>query len=326
MPDLPTAKARKPRADKGRKREKDTRKSLADDFDSVAGSASLESGQPPHVGEAEDEMSDKKRRPTVWQRLRSWDTSLHTQSEILEMCSELAKARLRSAGIPKLPATHKPKVTDLGFWKFKEPTTTEKGACLTHYYRCPLAHRTGCPHKIRVLYYAGVVHFEGTEGHSDFNHVDQNEKILSWRQVNAIADAVRVAPNQAASSIRRNLGNFNSPTKEVVPSLLPAVRRLVKRERDDLTRVHLAGIEVDGSYGSLSQLCRAIDFRTLVARHNEPSDDFHADLFQTVCIGHDIDGGSNVIFIALTNIWMLCEILAQHSEDQKLAVGTADTR
>jgi hypothetical protein len=126
-----------------------------------------------------------------------------------------------------------------------------------------------------MKYYGSTVVLEGTEGHPEFRHIDKNTKILSWRQVNAIT---------------------------------PAVRRLVKKRRDELTLVQLAGVQVDGSYGSLTQLCKAIKFRDLVSKHNDPDTDFHLDFFQTVCIGADIDAGTNQIFIALSNVWMLCEI------------------
>ena len=297
-----------PSSAKCRRQPKETRKSLSHDFDSVASPRDCEH-EDAETEQEEEQVEEKRiRLITEWKRISSFDTSVYTTDQITHECTEIAKARLRAAGIDKLPATHKSKPTDLGNWKMKEPTITEKGACITNYYRCPLAHRTGCPHKLRVQHYAGVVHIEATEGHEGWQHMDKNNKILSWRQVNAIAAAVQTAPNQAPASIRRNLQNFDSPSKKVTPDLLPAVRRLVKNVRESITRVNLAGVEVDGSYGSLTQLCEAIKFRELIKRHNDPDNDYHIDMFETVCIGHDIEAETNVIFIALTNIWMLCEI------------------
>jgi len=291
-------------------RRKQCRKSLGSDFDSVAASPAADASAiaDAEMEQVEDAEDKKSRNPANWVRLQTWETISYSHAEILHECKQIGNAKLRAAGIDKLPATHKPMPSDLGNWKFKDPTTTELGACLTHYYRCPLAHRTKCPHKLRILYYAGSAHLEITEGHESFEHDDVNKKRLGWKQINAIAAAVRVAPNQTASSIRRNLGNFASPTKEVTPQFLPSVRRLVSKVRDDITKVNLNGIEVDGSYGSLTELCKAIDFRKAVKRHNDPDVPYHIDMFETVCIGHDIDAGSNVLFMALTNIWMLCEI------------------
>ena len=291
------------------RRPKVVRKSLDSDFDSVAAPATADESEHADAEIVAADAQDKKSRvPTKWVRLQSWETVSYTTPEILAECKHIGNGKLRSAGLDKLPATHKPKPTDLGNWKFKELTHTESGACVTHYYKCPLAYRTHCPHKLRILYYAGVAHLEITEGHETFEHDDKNKKRLGWKQINAIAAAVRVAPNQTATSIRRNLGNFASPTKDVAPELLPSVRRLVSKVRGDITRVNLHGVEVDGSYGSLTELCKAIDFRTLVERHNAADNEYHLDMFETVCIGHDIEADSNVIFIALTNIWMLCEI------------------
>ena len=258
--------------------------------------------------ECDVEEAGPKRVPTRWTVWGSWDTINHTTAEVNAELSKLCKANLRAAGMEKLPATHKHLPTDLGFWKYKDQHYTAQGRCLTKYYRCPLAHRTDCPHKVRVKYFGGSVVLEGTAGHPEFLHIDKNTKILSWRQTNAIAAAVRLAPHQSASSIRRNLVNLESPSKVVEPKMLSKVRRIVRKERDHLTTCNLNGVQVDGSYGSLTELCKAIKFNTMIERHNDPAVDFHMDFFQTVCIGSDIDAQTNTIFIALTNVWMLCEI------------------
>jgi len=224
----PSSKAKE--TQQQRRRPKVVRKSLDSEFDSVAAPASADESA--HADEeigAADAREKKSRVPSKWVRLQSWETISYSNTEILRECKHIGNAKLRAAGIDKLPATHKPMPSDLGNWKFKEPTYTESGACVTHYYKCPLAHRTKCPHKLRILYYAGTAHLEITEGHETYEHDDVNKKRLGWKQINAIAAAVRVAPNQSATRIRRNLGNFASPTREVAPQLLPSVRRLVSK-------------------------------------------------------------------------------------------------
>jgi hypothetical protein len=297
---------------------KKIRQSLGYDFDAESGAAAEDAEHVPlavaALASSEDQPEGEepelgpKRVETTWVVWGTWETINHTTAEINDECSKICKAKLRAAGMDKLPATHKHLPTDLGFWKYKDQTFTAKGRCVTKYYRCPLAHRTECPHKVRAKNYGGSVILEGTEGHAEFLHIDKNSKILSWRQTNAIAAAVRTAPHQSAASIRRNLVNLESPTKIVEPKMLAKVRRVVRKERDHLTTCNLNGVHVDGSYGSLTEFCRAIKFSTLIEQHNDPAVDFHLDFFQTVCIGSDIDAQTNTIFIALTNVWMLCEI------------------
>jgi hypothetical protein len=118
-------------------RRKQCRKSLGSDFDSVAASpaADASANADAEMEDEEDAQDKKSRLPANWVRLQTWETISYSHAEILRECKQIGNAKLRAAGIDKLPATHKPRPSDLGNWKFKDPTTTELGACLTHYYR-----------------------------------------------------------------------------------------------------------------------------------------------------------------------------------------------
>ena len=128
----PTSKDKRPA--KQRRRTKEVRKSLGSDFDSVAAPATADASAnaDAEMVEEQDAEDKKTRLPAQWVRLQTWETISYSNDEILRECKHIGNAKLRAAGIDKLPATHKPRPSDLGNWKFKEPTTTELGACITH--------------------------------------------------------------------------------------------------------------------------------------------------------------------------------------------------
>ena len=57
--------------------------------------------------------------------------------------------------------------------------------------------------------------------------------------------------------------------------------------------------------GSMTRLGARLDLQALIARHNDPADDYHLDLHKVVCIGSQWSDG--VSFMELTtvhlNIW-----------------------
>jgi hypothetical protein len=51
--------------------------------------------------------------------------------------------------------------------------------------------------------------------------------------------------------------------------------------------------------GPMTQLCNTIDFKYLIARHNDPADDYHLDLHSVVCLGAQWNKGNTLGHYAL---------------------------
>jgi hypothetical protein len=52
-------------------------------------------------------------------------------------------------------------------------------------------------------------------------------------------------------------------------------------------------------------------FKTLVARHNDPEDDFHFNLCSAFVIGRDLNAGRDIVHKSITSLWFLSNILRQ---------------
>ncbi len=53
----------------------------------------------------------------------------------------------------------------------------------------------------------------------------------------------------------------------------------------------VSGIDLDDTEGSMNQLADSICLIKLIARHNDPADDFHMDEHQVVQFGHQFKDG-----------------------------------
>ncbi len=61
-------------------------------------------------------------------------------------------------------------------------------------------------------------------------------------------------------------------------------------------RVH--GVGIDGTEGSMNRLAVPISLVKLIARHNDPADEFRMNKHQVVSLGHQFKDG--VTFMTLT--------------------------
>ncbi len=60
----------------------------------------------------------------------------------------------------------------------------------------------------------------------------------------------------------------------------------------------VSGIDIDDTEGFMNRLADSICLIKLIARHNDPADDFHMDGHQVVQVGHQFKDG--VTFMTVT--------------------------
>jgi hypothetical protein len=127
---------------------------------------------------------------------------------------------------------------------------------------------------------------------------------LSVKQRIAVKRAVRSSPHSVGSQLQASLENF-SPGKRVPfdRRSQKAVARLVRGERKEIMAERVPGIDLDNTKGAMNRLADSICLIKLLARHNDPSDDFHMDEHQVVQVGHQFKAG--VTFMTLTTQHLL---------------------
>jgi hypothetical protein len=82
-----------------------------------------------------------------------------------------------------------------------------------------------------------------------------------------------------------------------------AVVRFVRNEREKIMAARIPGIVLDGTEGSMNRLADSICLIKLIARHNDPADDFHMDEHQAVQVSHQFKDG--VTFMVLSTLHLL---------------------
>ncbi len=118
--------------------------------------------------------------------------------------------------------------------------------------------------------------------HSLESHaLDRSKQQRTHAQRIGIRQAVRAAPLQPGALVIENF----SPEKRIPMTMLKqrAVKRQVRKEREDLYRPLLNGIVIDRKQGSMECLAAEMDFERLINLHN--SGDRPLDAHEPVCIG-----------------------------------------
>ncbi len=89
------------------------------------------------------------------------------------------------------------------------------------------------------------------------------------------------------------LCNF-SPDKRTPqdPSSIRSAQRVVVKQRREVALRNTQGVKLDETNGPMTRLCNKIDFENLIARHNDPADDYHLDLHSVVCLGAQWNRGN----------------------------------
>jgi hypothetical protein len=134
--------------------------------------------------------------------------------------------------------------------------------------------------------------------HTAESHAVDNRKFLKHQQRNAVAVAVKASPLSTPIEVRCHLKN-SSPQKQINVQLLSSVRRTVHTKRTNMTSISfpLCPVQVTGSLGSLTSLCKSMFLPDLIRRHNDHADDFRLDFHTMVCIAFKTDGGTFVLLL-----------------------------
>jgi hypothetical protein len=101
----------------------------------------------------------------------------------------------------------------------------------------------------------------------------------------------------------------DSPTKTIPPEHLRSFGHQVYRARKELCTKQLKGFEIDDTYGTLDQYAERFLWSDLVNQHNDPTNDYHINLFEFCVIGHQTDLAEHDVFrLNLSSLWMLLHV------------------
>ena len=139
--------------------------------------------------------------------------------------------------------------------------------------------------------------------HTLDSHSGEQRGALSVKQRGAVKRAVRAAP-LAAGQVQDGMLDL-SPGKHIAYDKRSqnAVSRLVRKERKGIMHERLPGLNVDDTEGSMNSLAESLSLARLIARHNDPNDEYHLDAHEPVCVGHQF--GAGVTFMTLTTQHLL---------------------
>ena len=127
--------------------------------------------------------------------------------------------------------------------------------------------------------------------HDMDTHKHENAKYLTTTQRNAIFDSIRRSPHLTPSGARRGLSNC-SPQKHIPATMMRSIRHAVRKDRAAITDVEFADCDgpISDKHGDFTRLCQTRFLEDLMARHNDPDDDYHLDMHQAVCISYNLEG------------------------------------
>jgi hypothetical protein len=228
----------------------------------------------------------RERHLIVYEPIKRWLTGEKAEMDDSEMWFQVADEARKEMLIAGLKKAMHPKDTDLGFWK-KAQEHESRGI---HYtiYRCPMNYRCHCKCLLRLVMAPNkYVELQRSENRHDANsHAQDDSKTLKYKQLVVIRDAVLVAPQLSASTLRRNLMSSDSPEKNIAPEHLRCLQRQVYMARKSLCAKQLRGFELDESFGKLEEFAVSNMWSDLVNKHNDPDDAYHIGLFEFCLIGH----------------------------------------
>ena len=188
-----------------------------------------------------------------------------TEEQIKAELEELANELMELSGQRKFYG-HKSRATDLGPWKFARDHINKRRIKFD-VYRCPLRSRCGCEIILRVVTGPDFIELQRCWLHDRHSHGNDQSKNLTYTQIVSVVEAAKTAPTLSGSVLRRNLCDHNSPTKTIPVQLKQCVQRRVYSIRKELTKQHVAGFELDDSFGALTVFCEQYLFSTLLGKH-----------------------------------------------------------
>ena len=174
-------------------------------------------------------------------------------------------------------------------------------------YRCPLNYLCGCKVQHKIFYSVGQVVLKASGEHDGSSHIPDKSAHLTNSQKGTLKRSTKSVPNESARQLVRNSINF-SPDKRTSqdPSSIRSAQRVVSLQRRALALHNTQGIVLDESNGAMTRLGEKMDLASLIVRHNDPSDEYHLDLHQVVCIGNQWSQG--VTFMELTSLHLLFRV------------------
>ena len=137
------------------------------------------------------------------------------------------------------------------------------------------------------------------------SHEKDESKKLTYVQRVSIKEAAKKAPTLSGAALRRNMLDLDSLSKTISPSLKRSVQHIAYKVHKDM---HLAS-ETDDTFGNLLQFAEGHDFSALLAKHNDPEDPYHFDLFDFVVLGSELLAQRDIVRITLSSPWMLLNAL-----------------
>ena len=256
---------------------------------------------------------DKPKRPwngrADYRLVETWDTGENRTQDVEISRNELyllARKFFEDSKTLKLP-THKSLPTDIHMWKQFRTYKKAKSDAQISRFRCPMKNRCGCLCCIKTIETKDKLQLYFLGEHNEDSHSTDKSAFLKVKQIQAIVDGVKYAPQQSATALRRNmqLCAQSSPEKAIDPKLLRSVQHRVKSVRKELTIQRLAGFAIDDSYGNLLKFSLENNWDTLIQKHNEEEDGFHLDLFAPVVLAHEIEAARDIIHINISSPWWL---------------------
>ncbi len=121
------------------------------------------------------------------------------------------------------------------------------------------------------------------------SHVEEKSKYLTNAQIASLKRSTKSAPNETGRAHVRNSCNFSPDKRTQDPTSIRCAQRVVVKQRR-LQRLAIAlinthGVKLNDTNGALTRLCNKLDFINLIARHNDPADEYHLDLHSVICLG-----------------------------------------
>ena len=138
--------------------------------------------------------------------IKKWVTgecAVMEDSDIMTELNDLAREFMERSRLKRLP-NHKSNPTDIGLWKLARSQFKAKSGATNKVYRCAMHYRCGCNATIRVINGKDFISLERSGTHDENSHADDKSVYLKHKQIEAISDAVAIAPFSSAATIRRN--------------------------------------------------------------------------------------------------------------------------
>ena len=228
----------------------------------------------------EDKIDDKRRKwngKAEYVTIKKWVTgecARMEDSDIMNELHDLARDYMELSRLKRLP-NHKSNPTDIGLWKLARSQFKAKTGVTAKVYRC---YRCGCNATIRVINGKDYIILERAGTHDENSHSDDKSVFLKHKQIEAISDAIAIAPFSSAATIRRNLLMLPKEGCSIGTDKLRSIDYHARMARVRLTSDQLSGFEIEDTYGSYLRFAEQFSFRRLADQHNDPLHEFHFDL------------------------------------------------